>query len=126
MARRLSDKAVRDVHLAVAKVFERARARFLGLPPRSGKTIAIGPFARPLEHRPDRSIPGVFDAAAHSEGGKPNLEVRSALDKVVQGYLDTYHEKAKHHVVNTINNYKTNDTIHHHWCVCIMIGHVHY
>jgi len=95
----LGRQAIRHIHAAVAGLFQRARARFLGRD-WGPKTVEI--FTRPVDHRADLSLPGVFDAAAATETQRPNERLRDAVTQVAASYLDAYEAQAKARVVHAV------------------------
>jgi hypothetical protein len=97
----LGPAAHRRIEAAIAELFARMRFRLLG---RVGsKSIVFS--ARPGQHRDDLSLPGLYDAAARSEGMRPNEELRDALMRVADRYLTAHEQLAKARVVHTVQSF---------------------
>jgi hypothetical protein len=88
----LGKVAVRAIHDAVSKLFARVKTRILGPSyVRMPKRIV---FAS-APHRPDFTLPAIYDAATETQGFKPTPALREHVATTVGLYLDAYEEKAK-------------------------------
>ena len=95
-------KAVSDV---VTALFNRAKARFLGKTYKATE-IQIGYITKPLEHREDLSLPGIFDSAAKAEGvTNPNEKLRQSCIDIASQYFDAHLEATKAQVLNAVQSY---------------------
>lgn len=102
----LSTKALEAIHAAVEQVFARAKIRMLGRD-WGPKQIIIGSAT---EHRPDLSIPGLFDASSKAERIKPDEKLKDSINQVIEGYLDAYQETAKARIVHAVQNFLHDST----------------
>lgn len=99
---RAAAKAVSDV---VTALFNRAKARFLGKTYKATE-IQIGYITKPLEHREDLSLPGIFDSAAKAEGvTNPNEKLRQSCIDIASQYFDAHLEATKAQVLNAVQSY---------------------
>jgi hypothetical protein len=78
---RLPPQALTAIEVAVKRIFNRIRARALGLRYPAGKHLTIG-------YRPELTLQGIFDAAQTDEGVKPRAEVIAPVIDVAGKYLD--------------------------------------
>lgn len=101
----LGKAATKAVHQAVAELFARARVRMLGREYGPKRILFGPPQVRPLEHRGDLSLPGIFDNSAAVEGFSPNKPMRDALVTAAKTYLDAYEAAAKARVVNAVEHH---------------------
>lgn len=103
----LGRAAVRRIHAAVEALFQRAKARFLGRP-YGPKQVAFVVQAPPPPHAaPHLTAGGVFDHSSRIEGLEPNQELKEALERVAEGYLDAAQEGAKAAVVHSVQAFLT-------------------
>ena len=96
----LPKRAVTLIEAAVEALFARAKIRLLGRD-HAPRRLLFGPTTV-LEHRHDLSLPGLFDAASHSEGFSPRDDVRAASVRAAETYLDAYRERAKAAAVEAV------------------------
>jgi hypothetical protein len=94
----LGPGAVRAIHRAIDLLFAHAKYRFLGPNSVGGKRLYIG-----FTH--DKSLPGIFAAAAAEEGVRPDEEVLKQLITVAGTYLDATREKTKAKVVRELQGF---------------------
>jgi hypothetical protein len=100
----LGRAAVRKLHGTIDELFNRAKARLFGRD-YSPKQIIFS--AKPIVHREDLSLGGIFDSAAHYEGVAPNEELKASLHRIAEGYLDAAKERAKSNVVHAVQSFVT-------------------
>lgn len=96
----LGPRQIMTIHKAVDRVFDNAKARFLG-PDFVAKRLYIG-YTRHF------SLPGLFEAANREEGVAADLKVLHQLLKVAETYLDASREKTKAKVVSTVQAFISN------------------
>ncbi len=101
----LGKAGTKAVHQAVAELFARARVRLLGREYGPKRILFGPPEVRPLQHRGDLSLPGIFDASAAVEGFSPSKPMREALMTAAKTYLDAYEAAAKARVVNAVEHH---------------------
>lgn len=95
----MGSRAVKAIHKAVEDLFTRAKVRWLGRE-HGPKVMAF--TAKPVGHREDLSLGGVFDASSRSEGFQPNEDLRASLNRIAEGYLDAHCELAKVRTVHAV------------------------
>lgn len=88
----LGPAAQKAINAAVDLLFDRAKARLLGV---SGKQLAI-------HFNPLYSLSGLFQAAGRQEGVEPRDELLKMLHKIAGAYIDANREKAKAQVLQQI------------------------
>jgi hypothetical protein len=88
--------AIKQIHGAVDRVFDRVLARFLERP-YGDKQIQIG-------WKPRATLPSIFRAGADSEQSKADENVLNGLMEVAQGFLDAQRERVKAHTVKTVQS----------------------
>lgn len=94
----LTAKQIRIVEMAVDRVFDRLKTRFLG-PRRGSKLIAF-------QFKPELSLPGLFTAANHEEGNKkPNRDLLRSLMTVAEKHIDAQRASTKAQVVRAIDGH---------------------
>ncbi len=96
----LGKGAVKTIHDTINHLFDRAKARLFGR-----KMLTFS--AKPIQHREDLSLGGVFDRAAQFHGTVPNQKLKDSLQRVAESYLDVSREKAKAGVVHAVQSYIT-------------------
>lgn len=89
--------AVKKIHAAVDKVFDRVLNRFLERP-YGDKKIYIG--AKP----PRATLPSIYRAASASEHAKADELVLNNLLEVAEGFLNAQRERVKAHTVKTVQS----------------------
>lgn len=104
----LGRNAVRKIHGAVEALFARAKARFLGRDYGPRGIVFRAGAPKPVDHREDLSLGGIYDASVRHEGMTPSENVREALNRVAEGYLDAHQEHAKAQVVHAVQAWMTN------------------
>ncbi len=95
----LPKMAVKQIHRAVERLFDRVKARFLGpnwYSQRGEKAIAVG-------FRPELSLPGLYFAGVEEERAKPNTDTLNALMQIADGYLEAQREATKARVVKAVD-----------------------
>jgi intein/homing endonuclease len=100
-------KAVSDV---VTALFNRAKARFLGHTYKATE-IRIGYLPKPIEHREDLSLGGIFDASAKAEGvAVPNEALKQSCIEIASQYFDAHAEATKAAVLNSVQSFLHDST----------------
>jgi hypothetical protein len=90
----LSLAAIKIIEAEVAKLFDRARVRFLG-PQVLPKRIHI-------VHSMVHTLPGLFISASREEGAVPDQDILRRLIHNAGNYMDAYEAKAKAEVVRRV------------------------
>jgi hypothetical protein len=102
----LPKNAIKAVKQVVGAIFARAKKRFINKDA-SEKSIRIS-FStshKPVEHREDLSLRGVFEKAARAEGMKPNEELYRSVEKGVEDYLDAHQKAAEAKVLHAVQSH---------------------
>jgi hypothetical protein len=86
----LGRHAIKIIHSAVDRLFDRAKQRLLGLRPPKEIRIQV---VTTIPH--ESTIPGMFDSASIAEGVRPDEELRQSLIGTAEQYLDAHRELAK-------------------------------
>jgi hypothetical protein len=103
MPRRILGKgAVRAIYAAIDTLFTRAKVRWLGRTVEPKRITFSTKPERPVGHREDLSLGGVFDHSSQMSGMKPNADLRESVMRVAEQYLDAHCELAKARVVTTV------------------------
>jgi len=97
MTPKIGPAASKLVNAAVAQLFARIRAQVLGRK-RTDKDIAF-------RYNPDWTLTGIFDAAARSEGARPDQTTLRGLLDVAESYLDAAEARTKAHIGQTIQSF---------------------
>ena len=94
---------IRAIDTAITALFNRMKARFLGkkYEPKAIRFSVTG-FDKPIQYRPDLSMPDMFEEAAKAEGFKPNRKLQEAVTGGIEQYLDAHQELAKAKVRNAV------------------------
>jgi hypothetical protein len=100
----LSKAAMLSLKAIVASLFDRARLRLLGKKSKRNDVLK----GKAPEYIPHASVPGVFDEAAASERMRPNEQLRDAVNKVTEGYLNVQQELATTQVVHAVQSFLSN------------------
>jgi hypothetical protein len=100
----LTKKATKAISQIVGNIFARAKKRFLGkeLGPKDIRFVSV---TKPVEHRLDLSLRGIFEAAAKSEGMTPNEKLYESIEKGVENYFDAHEKLATARVVNAVQSH---------------------
>jgi hypothetical protein len=100
----LSKNAVKAVGQIVGNIFARAKKRFLGkeLGP---KQIRFQVVTKPLDHRHDLSLRGLFEAATRAEGMPVNEKLYRSIENGVESYFDAHQKVAEAKVLNALQSY---------------------
>lgn len=87
---------IKAIDTAITALFNRMKARFLGkkYEPKAIRFSVTG-FDKPVQYRPDLSMPDMFEEAARAEGFKPNKKLQEAVMGGIEQYLDAHQELAK-------------------------------
>ncbi len=93
--RALTKKAVKAIIGVIDRMFNRLKGRILGPSYAKGE--------RKTGHKPALSLPGIYKAAAHEEGAKPNEKMMHSLATIAESYLDAQREATKAKVVHAAN-----------------------
>jgi hypothetical protein len=102
----LSKNAAKAVRSVVGDIFNRAKRRLFGRDfTDDSKDIKFNVITRPIEHRSDLSMRGIFEAAARAEGMPPNEKLYQSLEKGVEDYLDAHQQLAEARVLNAVQAY---------------------
>lgn len=97
----ISKTARKAIELAVDVLFERAKARLLGLDPH--KKTLIGGKKLIFGYVPEYTLPGLFQAASKGEGvSTVNTDLLAGLLRISEAYMDAQKEKAKAQAVQTV------------------------
>lgn len=97
----ISKNARKAIELAVDVLFERAKARLLGLDPHKsnlmgGKKLIFG-------YVPEYTLPGLFQAASKGEGvSTVNQDLLAGLLRISEAYMNAQKEKAKAQTVQAV------------------------
>ena len=87
---------VKAIDKAIEALFARMKARFLGKRYEPKKIrFAVTGFDKPVQYRPDLSMPNLFEEAARAEGFKPNVKLQASVTDTIEQYLDAHQELAK-------------------------------
>jgi hypothetical protein len=100
----LTKKATKAISQIVGNIFARAKKRFLGKELGS-KDIRFTPITKPVEHRLDLSLRGIFESAAKAEGMAPNPKLYEVIEKGVEDYFDAHEKLATARVVNAVQSH---------------------
>lgn len=104
MASPISKTARKAIEVAVERLFERAKARFLGPDPR--KRTAWGGKRLVFSFVPDLTLGALFTAASKEEGvSNPNHDLLAGLLNIAESYLDAQKEKTKAQVVQSVQSF---------------------
>jgi hypothetical protein len=102
----LPKSSIKSINLAIEGLFARLKGMFLNKKQEPKKIrFSVTGVDKPLPQREDFSLPGIFDAAAKSEGGRANPQLKNALQSSVEQYLDAHQELAKAKVQSAIQAY---------------------
>lgn len=96
----LGQKARKAIGLAVDKLFDRVKARYLGpssIQGRSDKQIKIG-------YVPQLTLQGLYETAAREEYTRPDPQSVQHLADMASGYLDLARDKAKLKAVHAVES----------------------
>lgn len=104
----LPKSSIKSINTAIEAVFSRLKGMFLfkKQEPKKIRFVVTG-IDKPLPQREDMSLPGVFNAAAKSEGVKPDEKLLDIVQQSVAQYLDAQQELAKAKVQNVVQGYIT-------------------
>lgn len=99
----ISKTGIKAIDAAINALFNRMKARFLGkkYEPKAIRFSVTG-FDKPVQYRPDLSMPDLFEEAARAEGFKPNRKLQEAVVGGIEQYLDAHQELAKAKVRNAV------------------------
>jgi hypothetical protein len=102
----LPKSSIKSINNAIDALFTRLKGMFLFKKPQPKQIrFSVTGIDKPLPQREDFSLPGIFDAAARSEGGRPEPQLKNALVDSVEQYLDAHQELAKARVKNAVQTY---------------------
>jgi hypothetical protein len=102
----LPKTSVKKIDAAIEALFARMKARFLGKKPLPKEIrFSVTGLEKPIQHREDFSMPGLFDKAAEAEGMKPNPQLKNAMASSIEQYLDAHKELAKAKIKNTVQSF---------------------
>lgn len=103
MAITLSRGAVKAVHAAVDKLFDRVTARYIGphAAQRGDTRILVG-------YRPEMTLQGLYESAAREESTRPAEESVNSLVDIAKGYLDLNREQTKIKAVQAVQSFLRN------------------
>lgn len=91
----LSKAAIRHIHQAIDKLFDKVKHIYLGRRLPKDKVIAI-------EFLRDLSLPGLYESSAKANGTEPSTETLQTIVEIAESYLDAQKEKAKAQVVKDV------------------------
>jgi hypothetical protein len=91
--------AIKRIHGAVDKVFDRVMARFLERPPVDKRIV--------ITHTPRVTLPSLFRASAAEERSKADQAILDGLMEIAQGFLDAQRARVKAHTVKTVQSVLT-------------------
>lgn len=97
----LPKSAQKAISKVVGDIFSRARKRFLGVDKGTGIRITT----KPVEHREDLSLKGIFVAAAKAEGMPPNEKLYESISSGVGDYFDAHEKLAVARTINAVQSY---------------------
>jgi hypothetical protein len=94
---------IKAIDTAIEALFYRMKARFLGkrYEPKKIRFNVTG-FDKPINYRPDLSMPDLFEEAAKAEGFKPNKKLQEVVVNSIEHYLDAHQELTKAKVKNAV------------------------
>ncbi len=100
MAFSLGKGAVKGIHAAVDKLYDRIKARYLGPNAKlsQDKKIYIG-------YRPHLTLQGLYNAAAGEERTRPDPDMVDSLARIAEGYLDASRAKTKAKVTSSVEQF---------------------
>lgn len=99
----LPPDVVEKITKMVDKLFDDLKGRYLG-PEAVGKRMIVG-------YMRDFSLPGIYQEALVTEGGKFDEEILKALVSSAGNYIDSHREKAKAEVVRAITAFLTKQRV---------------
>lgn len=99
MSKVLSLQAIKIIESQIDKLFDRAKARYLG-----PKTLPV-PKRIYAGYRPEFSLPGLFNGGAAQEHAIPNEDTLKALIRNANNYLDAYRASTKAQVVKEVHSF---------------------
>jgi hypothetical protein len=87
---------IKAINTAINALFTRMKARLFGkkYEPKAIRFGVTG-FDKPVQYRPDLSMPNLFEEAARAEGFKPNKSLQNSVTEGIEQYLDAHQELAK-------------------------------
>jgi hypothetical protein len=96
---------VKVIDQAIEALFARMKVRLFGkkVEPKVIRFEVTG-YDKPIQYRPDLSIPKIVEASAQAEGFKPNSRLQSTMLESVEQYLDAHQELAKAKVKNAVQS----------------------
>ncbi len=92
--------AIKTIHEAVDRLFDKVAARYLGL-----GAAQLGDKTITVAYRPDLTLQSLYHAAAREERTKPNEESVDSLADIAKGYLDLTRQTTKMKVVRTVESF---------------------
>jgi hypothetical protein len=101
----LGKNAAKAVRTVVGDIFNRAKRRLFGRDDTGSRDIKFKVITKPIEHRSDLSLYGIFKHAAQAEGMPPNEALYRSLEKGVEDYLDAHQKLAEARVLNAVQSY---------------------
>lgn len=103
MAITLSKGAVKAIHGAVDKLFDKVTARYIGpqAAQRGDTRILVG-------YRPEMTLQGLYEGAAREEATRPSLDTAESLVDIAKGYLDLNREQTKMKAVQAVQSFLRN------------------
>lgn len=93
----LGKGAVRVIHAAIDKLFDRLKARVLG-GGYTDKKVRVGIV-------PDLTLPGLFRQASVEERNRPNIELMESLMRTAEGYLEAQRVATKTKTVHAVESF---------------------
>lgn len=93
----LTKGVIKAIQAAVDKVFDRAKARFLGTPPTDKRIVFFT--------KPRVNLPSLFTAAATEERAKADQTVLNKLLEIADGFIEAQRSSTKARVVKAVDDW---------------------
>jgi len=98
MTPKIGPAATKLINTAVAQLFAKIRAQIMGNKRPNNKDITF-------RYNPELTLTGIFEAAAQSEGSRPDTDTLKGLLGVAESYLDAAEARTKAHIGQTIQSF---------------------
>lgn len=98
MTPKIGSAATKLINAAIGNMFAKIRAQIMGDKRLGTKDITF-------RYNPDLTLTGIFDAAAQTEGARPDAATRKSLLGVAESYLDAAEARARAHTAQTVQSF---------------------